>query len=61
MSKTQKKKAYKATKAFKGIVSEKMLLKDQYTAMVGGKNDELKGLAKKRLNYLLVNNLIKEV
>jgi len=61
MSKAQKKKGYKATKLFKGIVSDKMLSNKQYTAMVEGKRDELNGLTEKRLNYLLVNNLIDEV
>tara|TARA_Y100000401_G_scaffold115602_1_gene119613 strand:+ start:777 stop:962 length:186 start_codon:yes stop_codon:yes gene_type:complete len=61
MSKTSKKKAYKATKLFKSTVSDRMLSKDQYKAMLGGKSDELKGVTKKRMDYLLVNNLIEEV
>jgi|TARA_R100000482_G_scaffold94179_1_gene39374 hypothetical protein len=61
MGKTLKKKAYKATKLFKGTVSDRMLSKDQYKAMLGGKSDELKGVTEKRMNYLLVNNLIEEV
>ncbi len=61
MSKTLKKKAYKATKLFKNTVSDRMLSKDQYKAMLGGKSNELKDVTKKRMNYLLVNNLIEEV
>ena len=61
MGKTQKIKAYKATKQFKDIVSDRMLTKEQHKAMIGGKRDELKGVTKKRMQYLLVNNLIKEV
>jgi len=61
MGKTQKIKAYKATKHFKDIVSDRMLTKDQHKAMIGGKSDELKGVTEKRMQYLLVNNLIKEV
>ena len=48
MGKTQKIKAYKATKQFKDIVSDRMLTKEQHKAMIGGKSDELKGVTKKK-------------
>lgn len=61
MNKTSKSKTYKATKAFKDVVSERMMTKDQYTAMIKGQADGLSGLTEKRMNYLLMNGLIKKV
>jgi hypothetical protein len=62
MSKTQKKKAYKATKAFKKVMSnEGLLTKAQYKALTQGQPDELKGVPEKQMNYLLANQLIQEV
>ena len=62
MSKSLKKKAYKATKMFKKVMSgEGLLSKDQYKALTQGKADELKNVPEKQMRYLLVNQLIKEV
>ena len=45
MSKAQKKKAYKATKTFKKVMSgEGLLTKAQYKALSQGQPDELKGV-----------------
>ena len=50
MSKSVKKKAYKATKMFKKVMSgEGLLSKDQYKALTQGKADELKNVPEKQM------------
>ena len=62
MSKAQKKKGYKATKAFKSFMPNKGLLTQaQHKALTQGQSDELKNVPEKQMNYLLANNLIQQV
>ena len=62
MGKTVKKKAFKATESFKKMVTNKGLMSDeQYKALLKNQSCDMKNVPDKQMQYLLTNNLIKEV